>query len=139
MLLRWWRILRLGASSFLLALRASFFIHPIISNSHVCFLGQLKDDQNSRVEVAIEYAKTIDDFDDLVNPRSRSPYTKTENSKLKKDLIVAMDEANTVNEKAKVLGDDLRVERQLTLEKDEQLQAAKEKIKTVATKAIEAF
>ena len=58
---------------------------------------------------------------------------------MKKDLIVAMDEANTVNEKAKVLGDDLRVERQLTLEKDEQLQAAKEKIKTVATKAIEAF
>ena len=50
-----------------------------------------------------------------------------------------MDEANTVNEKAKVLGDDLRVERQLTLEKDEQLQAAKEKIKTVAAKAIEAF
>ena len=89
--------------------------------------------------MAIEYAKTIDDFDDLVNPRSWSPYTKTENSKLKKDLIVAMDEANTVNEKAKVLGDDLRVERQLTLEKDEQLQAAKEKIKTVAAKAIEAF
>ena len=58
---------------------------------------------------------------------------------MKKDLIVAMDEANTVNEKAKVLGDDLRVERQLTLEKDEQLQAAKEKIKTVAAKAIEAF
>ena len=58
--------------------------------------------------MAIEYAKTIDDFDDLVNPRSRSPYTKTENSKLKKDLIVVMDEANTFKEKAKVLGDDLR-------------------------------
>ena len=52
--------------------------------------------------------KTIDDFDDLVNPRSRSSYTKTENSKLKKDLIVVMDEANTFKEKAKVLGDDLR-------------------------------
>ena len=41
-----------------------------------------------------------------------------ENSKLKKDLISAMDEANTINEKVKVLGDDLRAERQLTLEKD---------------------
>ena len=62
-----------------------------------------------------------------------------ENSKLKKDLISAMDEANTINEKVKVLGDDLRAERQLTLEKDKQLQAAKEKIKTVVAKAVEAF
>ena len=37
------------------------------------------------------------------------------------------------------MGDDLRAERQLTLEKDEQLQAAKENIKTVAAKAIKAF
>ena len=50
-----------------------------------------------------------------------------------------MDKANTVKEKAKVLGDNLRAEWQLTLEKDEQLQAAKEKIKTVAAKAVEAF
>ena len=50
-----------------------------------------------------------------------------------------MDEANTVKEKAKVLGDDLKAERQLTLEKDEQLQVAKEKIKTVAAKAVKAF
>ena len=50
-----------------------------------------------------------------------------------------MDEANTIKEKAKVLEDDLRTERQLTLEKDEQLQVAKEKIKIVAAKAIEAF
>ena len=46
---------------------------------------------------------------------------EAENSKLKKDLISAMDEANTVKEKVKVLRDDLRAERQLTLEKDEQL------------------
>ena len=39
-------------------------------------------------------------------------------SKLRKDLIAAMDEANTAKEKAKVLSDDLRVERQLTLKKD---------------------
>ena len=61
------------------------------------------------------------------------------NFKLKKDLIVAMDEANTIKEKAKTLGDNLRPERQLTLEKDEQHLATKEKIKTVVAKAVEAF
>lgn len=40
---------------------------------------------------------------------------------MRKELISAMDEANTTKEKAKVLVDDLRAERQLTLEKDEQL------------------
>ena len=50
---------------------------------------------------------------------------EAENSKLKKDLIAILDEANTVKEKAKVLSNDLRVEKQLTLEKDEQLLATK--------------
>ena len=44
---------------------------------------------------------------------------EAENSQLKKDQIVAMDEANTIKEKAKTLSDNLRAERQLTLEKDE--------------------
>ena len=64
---------------------------------------------------------------------------EAKNSTLKKDLITAMDEANTVMEKAKSLGDDLRAERQLTLEKDEQLLVAREKLKTIAAKAVEAF
>lgn len=46
---------------------------------------------------------------------------EADNSKLKKDLISVMDKANTTKEKAKVLGDDFRAERQLTLENDEQL------------------
>ena len=50
-----------------------------------------------------------------------------------------MDEANTSKEKAKTLTNDLKAKRQLTLEKDEQLLAAKEKLKTIATKAVEAF
>ena len=50
---------------------------------------------------------------------SRVEVLEAKNSKLKKDIIVVMDETNTIKEKAKVLGDDLRVERQLTLEKDE--------------------
>jgi len=41
---------------------------------------------------------------------SRMEALEAENSKLKKDLIVAMDEANTIKEKAKTLSDDLRVE-----------------------------
>ena len=50
-----------------------------------------------------------------------------------------MDEANTVKEKVKGLSDKQRVEKQLTLEKDEQLLAVTEKIKTIAVKSVEAF
>ena len=70
---------------------------------------------------------------------SRMEVLEVENSKLKRGLIVAMDEANAIKEKAKTLSDDLRAEWQLTLEKDEQLLAAKEKLKTIAAKAVEAF
>ena len=61
------------------------------------------------------------------------------NSKLKKNLIDSMDEAMTLKEKVKTLSDDLRAERQLTLEKDEQLLGAKEKLKTIAARSVEAF
>ena len=50
-----------------------------------------------------------------------------------------MNKANIAKEKAKTLSDNLKAERQLTLEKDEQLLAAKEKIKTIATNVVEAF
>ena len=70
---------------------------------------------------------------------SKVEVLEAKNSKLRKDLISAMDEASTVKEKAKVLSDDLRAERQLTLKKDEQLQATKERVKTIATKSVEAF
>ena len=70
---------------------------------------------------------------------SRVENLEAKNSKLRKDLIAAMDEANIVKEKAKVLSDDLRAERQLTLEKGKQLLAIKEKIKTVVAKSVEAF
>ena len=75
----------------------------------------------------------------ITSAMSRVEALEAKNSKLKKDLIATMDEANTVKEKAKSLGDNLRAERQLTLEKDEQLQATKEKLKTIAAKAVEAF
>ena len=70
---------------------------------------------------------------------SKVQVLKAENLKLRKDLISAMDKVNTSKEKAKVLFNDLKAERQLTLEKDEQLQAAKERVKTIAAKSVEAF
>ena len=60
---------------------------------------------------------------------SRMEALEKENSMLKKDLIESMDEAATLKKKVKALNSDLRVERQLNLEKDDQLQAAKEKLK----------
>ena len=50
---------------------------------------------------------------------SRVVALEGKNSKLRKDPIAAMDEANTYKEKAKVLFDYLKAERQLTLEKVE--------------------
>ena len=70
---------------------------------------------------------------------SRLEALEVENSKLKKDLITTMDEANFIKEKVKYLGDDLRAERQLMLEKDEQLLAAREKLKVIAVKAVKGF
>ena len=75
----------------------------------------------------------------VVSVMSRMEALEVENSKLKKDLNVAMDEADIIKEKANTFSDDLRAERQLTLDKDEQLLAAKEKLKTIAAKAVEAF
>ena len=64
---------------------------------------------------------------------------EVENSKLKKELIVAMDDTNLAEEKLKTLTEELRVERELTKEKDEQLVAARERAKGLAAKAIEGF
>ena len=70
---------------------------------------------------------------------SRMEALEKENSELKKNLIVFMDEATSLKAKVKTLDDDLRVERKLTLEKDEQLLSAKEKLKTIAARLVEAF
>lgn len=44
---------------------------------------------------------------------SKVEVLEAKNAKLKRDLISAMDEANTAKEKAKTLADDLRVEKQV--------------------------
>ena len=70
---------------------------------------------------------------------SKMEVLEKENSTLKKKLIDSMDEATTLKENVKALNADLRVEHQLNLEKDDQLQAAKEKLKTIAARSVEAF
>ena len=70
---------------------------------------------------------------------SKMEAMEAETSKLKQSLIDSMGEANTLKEKVKALSDDLRAERQLTLEKDEQLLGVKEGLKTIAAKSVEAF
>ena len=64
---------------------------------------------------------------------------EAENSKLKKELIAAMNDANLAKEKLRTLTEELRVERELTKEKDEQLAVARERAKGLAAKAIEGF
>ena len=71
--------------------------------------------------------------------RSHASSLGVENSKLKKELIAAMNDANLAKEKLRTLTDELRVERELTKEKDEQLAAAKERAKGLAAKTVEGF
>lgn len=74
-----------------------------------------------------------------VSTSSKVDTLEAESVKLRRDLIFAMDEANSTEERAKVLTNELKVEKQLTLEMDERLQAANQKVKTVVAKAIKAF
>ena len=75
----------------------------------------------------------------MVSLTSRMEALELENSTLKKKLIDSMGKATTLKGKVKTLSDNLRAEHQLTLEKDEQLLGAKEKLKTIATWSVEAF
>ena len=64
---------------------------------------------------------------------------KAESSKLRKDLKNAMEAGNIVKEKVKVLTEELRVEKLLTVQKDEQLQSANQWIKSEVANAVQAF
>ena len=70
---------------------------------------------------------------------SKMEVLETENSTLKKKLIESMHEVNTLKESSKTLADVRRAERQLRLEKDEQLLVAEDKLKTIAARPIEEF
>ena len=71
--------------------------------------------------------------------RSHASSLEAENLKLKKELIAAMNDANLAMEKLRTSTEELRVERELTKEKDEQLTTARERAKGLAAKAIEGF
>ena len=64
---------------------------------------------------------------------------EAEGSKLRKNLIIMTDEGNVTKEKVKDLAEELKTEKLLMVQKDEQLQSANQKIKTVAANAIQAF
>ena len=51
--------------------------------------------------------------------RSKVKALETKAAKLRRELITAMDDANIAKEKAKALADELRVKKQLTLQKKE--------------------
>ena len=70
---------------------------------------------------------------------SKMEAMEAETSKLKQSPIDSMGEANTLKETVKALSDDLRVEHQLTLEKDELLLGVKESLKRIAARFVEAF
>ena len=64
---------------------------------------------------------------------------EAESSKLRKDLINAMEEGNIVKEKVKFLTEELRVEKLLTVQKDKQFQSANQWIKSEVANAVQAF
>ena len=64
---------------------------------------------------------------------------EVEVTKLKKGLITVMDEANIAKEKTKTLANELKVEKQLTVQKDKQLHVANQKVKSVAAKVVQVF
>ena len=64
---------------------------------------------------------------------------EVEASGLRKDLIAAMDVNNSSKEKIKALSEELNVENQLVKQRDEQLAAANQKMKSTIAKAIHAF
>ena len=114
------------------------FVKSLLSILHFSFLTveSLFQVLEETLHITLEY---LSQEVKASSAKAKAKGLEVELVKLKKDLIAAMVEANTAKEKAKVLFDDLKAERQLTLEKDEQFQVAKEKVKTVTAKSVEAF
>ena len=71
--------------------------------------------------------------------RSYALSLEEKNSKLKKELIFSMNDTNLAKEKLRTLTEKLRVEWELTKEKDEQLAATRERAKGLVAKAIKGF
>ena len=64
---------------------------------------------------------------------------KAESSKLRKDLIEAMDEINRAKEKIKELNEALKVEKMLIVQKDKEVQAALSRTSVERKKVVDQF
>ena len=73
----------------------------------------------------------------MVNSKLESVEAKS--SKLRKDLIAAMDETNKENEKVKELSEALHMEKALIAQKDEEIQAALLRTDAERDKVIQKF
>ena len=75
----------------------------------------------------------------MVMANSKVEALEAESSRLRKNLISTMDEGNSSKEKVKTLSKELRVERLLTVQKDEQLQFVSQKIDYVEGQGYTSF
>ena len=70
---------------------------------------------------------------------SKAKALEVEASGLRKDLIATMDFNNSSKEKIKALSEELNAEKQLVKQRDKQLAAANQKMKSAMAKAFHAF
>ena len=72
------------------------------------------------IHITIEY---LTNEERVVMANSKVEVLEAKSSRLRKELITAMDGGNKVKEQVKALTEELRVEKLLTMQKDEQLQS----------------
>ena len=70
---------------------------------------------------------------------SKLEFVKAKSLKLRKDMIVAMDKTNKVNEKIKELIEALHVEKMLVVQKDEEIQVALLRTNVEKDKVVQKF
>lgn len=75
----------------------------------------------------------------LVMANSQAEATKAESSKLRKDLIEAMGEANNAKTKLKEVFDEQRTGKMLVIQKDEEIQSAMLKLNSEHEKVVAEF
>ena len=70
---------------------------------------------------------------------SKLEFVKAKSLKLRKDMIVAMDETSKVNEKIRELIEALHVEKMLVVQKDEEIQVALLRTNVEKDKVVQKF
>ena len=70
---------------------------------------------------------------------SKLEFVEAKSLKLRKDMIVAMDETNKVNEKIRELIEALHVEKMLVVQKDEEIQVALLRTNVEKDKVVQKF